>query len=92
MTTLVTGPLRRSVSADTFASIAPGVDFKPSDDGLLFDADLTPTQVAAIASRMASRDDADQAARANLADLLANDTTASPLAKAVADYLLGGAP
>ncbi|MGZ6778163.1 MAG: hypothetical protein ACXVGO_04110 [Mycobacterium sp.] len=92
MTRLVTGPLRRSVSDDTFADIAPGVSFVPSDDGLLFDATLTPAQVAAIAERMASTCDADQAARAHLATLRTAVTGTDPtslLLVALADYVLG---
>lgn len=67
----------------------------PADDGLLFAANLSPAQVAAVAARMASKDDDDQAARANLHALCvtasAPGATAADVAAlscAVANYLL----
>lgn len=83
-----------SVALDAFADLTSVPLVVPGGidrGGLLFDGDLTVDEVAAIWERMTARDADDQAARANLSDLLTNDTTASPLAKAVAAYLLGGA-
>ena len=97
MSTLVTGPLRRSVSPDSFVDITgEGVRASILADALCFDANLTPAQVDAIRARMTSRDDADQSARANLTRL--RTAAASPtattddvkaLALALAAYLLG---
>lgn len=90
---IVSGAVVRSVGLDSFADIAPGVEVVAvTATGIEFAADLTDQQQADVWARMTSRDDDDQAKRANLSDLLTNDTTASPLAKAVAAYLLGGAP
>ncbi|GAB3776803.1 hypothetical protein FB382_004343 [Nocardioides ginsengisegetis] len=95
MSTEVTASARRSVSSDMFADLtdAPVLSIRANGSNLTvtFDADLDQPTIDAITARMTSRDDADQAARADLSDLLTNDTTASPLAKAVAAYLLGGA-
>jgi len=93
----------RAFGLDTFADITgPDVAFTLRPDGIDFDADLTAAQVSAIRARMTSRDDVDQATRANLADLRtaasAADLTTSgglealrALLLAEADYLLGDA-
>lgn len=82
MTTSIEGAVVRSIRMDTFADITdvplvvPG-GITPS--GLLFDGDLTDLEVAAIWDRMTSRNDTDQAERANLrADLEAVQAASPP--------------
>ncbi len=69
MTTRVEGQVARSLTVDMYADITgPGVAVRRGRDfqGLEFDADLDPWQVAAIKDRMESKDDVDQARRAAL--------------------------
>lgn len=96
MTTLVPGPLVRPVGGESFTHLTGAAVLRISGEGVEFDADLPAEKVAEIRAWLTSRDDADQAARANLATLRA--TAAAPtataddvkaLAVALADYLLG---
>ena len=101
MSTFVEGLLIRAVGPDSFLDITgPEVAVTSFDGGVTFGADLSLEQIAAVRARMASRDDADQAARANLADLrtiaaAADLTTPAGLVAlrdysvALGDYLLG---
>lgn len=89
--TVISGAMARSYHPAMFADLTDATFVRSFTAGvttLTFDVTLAPEVEASIIARLTSRDDADQAARANLADLLATDTTASPLAVALANYLL----
>lgn len=95
---IVSGTVARSVGLDSFADITPVEVSSIARDGIDFDGDLTPEQQDAVWARMTSRDDADQAMRANIADLRATAAALTAttddvraLALAVSAYLLGGA-
>jgi len=103
VSTFVEGLLIRAVGPDSFLDITgPDVAVTSFDGGVTFDADLNAEQIAAVRARMASRDDADQAARAHLSDLRTAASAADlttpdglealrALLTAEADYLLGDA-
>jgi len=103
VSTFVEGLLIRAVGPDSFLDITgPDVAVTSFDGGVTFDADLSAEQITAVRARMASRDDADQAARANLADLRTAATSADlatpaglaalrAATTAAIDYLLGDA-
>lgn len=97
--TSISAVMARSYSPDMFADLGlwPVREWDKASGvtTLVFDGDLDAPIVAAIRARMTSRDDADQAARANLA-ALRDSVTADPslenvaaLATAVAAYVLG---
>ena len=92
----VTGTVtRQCLGLDSFADLTPGIACVAiTATGVEFASDLTPTQVAAVRARMTSRDDDDQMARANIADLTAAARTGGiedirALVVAVADYARG---
>lgn len=89
MSTSIQARQSRGLGFDSFADITdvPLVDFDCG--GLLFDGDLTDMEIGAVWWFATSRDDADEAARRNIAALRAADTTASPLVLALAAYVLG---
>lgn len=95
----VTGLVVRPICLDTFADItdAPLVltGGRVDRNGLLFDGELSDEQIGAIYGRMTSRDDIDQAKRADIcakvAAVEAAPTIANigALAVASANYMLG---
>lgn len=98
MSTVVSSIAVRPINASSFDDLTCGVPALVEVDGselrVTFDADLDPATVEAVRARMATRDDADQAARANLANL--RDTAATgdlesvrTLTLALTAYLLG---
>lgn len=99
MTTLVPGPLARPVGRDSFAHLTGAAVLSLTGEGVEFDADLPAEKVAEIRAFLTSRDDADQAARANLAALYATAAAETAtcddvqaLTVALAAYLLGDTP
>lgn len=91
--TSIQGRVLRGIELDTFADITDVPLVIPSgidSGGLLFDGDLTPDQVEAVWSRMTSRDDADQTARATLRADRDALPELDPLRR-LYDYLLGDA-
>jgi hypothetical protein len=99
--TTVTASAMRPISSDMFLDITgpdcavTSIRADGSDLTVTFDGDLTDAQVQAIRDRMTSRDDTDQAARANLATLGAAVKAGATLENVAAlllaqnDYLLG---
>lgn len=91
----VAGRVVRSVGFDSFADIVPGVEVADiGEGGVTFTAPLTAAQAEQVRARMTSRDDADQAARANLAALRDAARTGDlesvrALSLALTAYLLG---
>ena len=94
----VSGRVARSLGLSSCEDIAPGVAVTIRRDGIDFDGDLTTQQQADVYARMTSRDDADQAARADIAALRDCLTAATlppeleplrALVTALADYTLG---
>jgi hypothetical protein len=89
--TVISGAMARSYHPAMFSDLTDATFLRSFSAGvttLTIDVELAPEVAAAILARLTSRDDADQAARANLASLLTTDTTASPLSVALANYLL----
>lgn len=89
---IVSGPVARSVGLDSFADLTPVPVAAITRNGIEFDGDLTTQQQADVWARMTSRDDTDQAARANLAclrDAIAGTDPASLALVAAINYVLG---
>lgn len=97
MTTFVAGPLvREQINDETVASlVGDGVRIVSFVGGLTFDVDLTPETQAAVFEWMTSRNDGEQARRAELRalrDAVSTDPTVAnvaALAVASARYVLG---
>lgn len=86
-TTLVPGPLRRSVNYDSFAHLTDAVVLLIDNRGVEFDGILSEDTINAIAAFISSTSDEDQAARAALHDAAAKG--ALNLAKMLCAYTLG---
>lgn len=87
--TTVTARAARAIGFDTFADMGltvSGIARSNGDTVLTFAADLTPEQAQAVWDRMTSRDDADQARRAELAAQLPD---ADPIVASLIRYVLG---
>lgn len=94
--TTVHGRIIRQRTLDMFADLTDAQIVLPfTDDSVTFDAELDAATVVAVHDRMTSRDDADQAARADLRAkrdaVIAGPTLANVAALAVAEanYQLG---
>lgn len=86
-TTLVPGPLRRSVGYDSFTHLTDAQVLSITDRGVEFAGELDPDTIAAISAFITSTSDEDQAARAALRDAAAKG--ALNLAKMLCAYTLG---
>lgn len=87
--TFVQGRVARSpLRSSTFSDITD-LAIVSFVGGVTFDGDLTAEEYAAVWWRLTSKDDEDDVSRRRIADLLASDEAATPLARALALDRLG---